>query len=97
MSKPILIGAVVYDPKVATIWEIIKGLPIDCVFYSNYEEALEYLPAERIFLNPDCGFETFSSRPMNSEEIAERKLRAMVQASRRLRERVAREDGMGAE
>jgi ABC-type phosphate/phosphonate transport system substrate-binding protein len=43
MSRPILVGAVVYDPKVATIWEIIKeffhdeGLPIDYVFYSNYE------------------------------------------------------------
>jgi 5-methyltetrahydropteroyltriglutamate--homocysteine methyltransferase len=50
------------------------------------EEALQYLPAERIFLNPDCGFGTFSSRPMNSTEIAARKVRAMVQASRRLRD-----------
>jgi 5-methyltetrahydropteroyltriglutamate--homocysteine methyltransferase len=50
------------------------------------EEALQYLPAERIFLNPDCGFGTFASRPMNSTEIAARKVRAMVQASRRLRD-----------
>lgn len=41
--KPILVGAVIYDPKVSLIWDIIKdffaaeGCPIDCVFYSNYE------------------------------------------------------------
>ncbi len=43
MNKPILIGAVIYEPKVAVIWETIKeffaseGCPIDYVFYSNYE------------------------------------------------------------
>jgi phosphonate transport system substrate-binding protein len=43
MSSPILVGAVIYDPKVALIWDIIKdffineGCPIDYVFYSNYE------------------------------------------------------------
>lgn len=43
MPKPILLGAVIYDPKVAVIWDIIKeyfaaeGCPIDTVFYSNYE------------------------------------------------------------
>jgi len=43
MIKPILVGAVIYDPKVSIIWDIIKsffaaeGCPIDCVFYTNYE------------------------------------------------------------
>jgi ABC-type phosphate/phosphonate transport system substrate-binding protein len=43
MSPPILVGAVIYDPKVSIIWDIIKsffaaeGCPIDCVFYTNYE------------------------------------------------------------
>lgn len=43
MGRPILVGAVIYEPKVAVIWDTIKdffaaeGLPIDCVFYSNYE------------------------------------------------------------
>jgi ABC-type phosphate/phosphonate transport system substrate-binding protein len=43
MTKPILVGAVLYDPKVSIIWDIIKsffaaeGCPIDCVFYTNYE------------------------------------------------------------
>lgn len=42
MDKPILVGAVLYDPKVSTIWEIIghffheHGCPIDTVFYTNY-------------------------------------------------------------
>lgn len=42
MAFPILVGAVVYDPKVVVIWDIIKayfddeGCPIDYVFYSNY-------------------------------------------------------------
>jgi ABC-type phosphate/phosphonate transport system substrate-binding protein len=43
MGRPILVGAVIYEPKVAVIWETIKeffaseGCPMDCVFYSNYE------------------------------------------------------------
>lgn len=41
--KPILVGAVVYDPKVVVIWDIIrrffeeKGCPVDAVYYTNYE------------------------------------------------------------
>jgi phosphonate transport system substrate-binding protein len=43
MKEPVLVGAVVYDPKVVVIWEIIKeffevsGCPMDYVFFSNYE------------------------------------------------------------
>jgi 5-methyltetrahydropteroyltriglutamate--homocysteine methyltransferase len=57
--------------------------------------ALRHVPAERIFLNPDCGFGTFASRPMNTAEMARRKLEAMVSAARSLRESppaVAREE-----
>jgi 5-methyltetrahydropteroyltriglutamate--homocysteine methyltransferase len=53
------------------------------------EEARRYLPQERIFLNPDCGFGTFSSRPVSSSEIAARKLERMVEASRVLRQKYA--------
>ena len=49
------------------------------------KEALQYLPPERIFLNPDCGFGTFSSRPMNSVKVATRKLEALAQAAAVLR------------
>ena len=48
-------------------------------------EVLQYLPPERIFLNPDCGFGTFSSRPMNSVKVATRKLEALAQAAAVLR------------
>jgi 5-methyltetrahydropteroyltriglutamate--homocysteine methyltransferase len=54
---------------------------------ARVEEVLSYLPAERIFLNPDCGFGTFSSRPMNSSAIARRKLETMAEAARILRAR----------
>ena len=43
-------------------------------------------PDHCIFLNPDCGFGTFSRRPMNSEAIALAKIRSMVSAARMLRE-----------
>jgi 5-methyltetrahydropteroyltriglutamate--homocysteine methyltransferase len=48
--------------------------------------ALKFVPAERLFLNPDCGFGTFAARPMNTSDVAERKLVAMVEAARTLRE-----------
>jgi len=49
------------------------------------EQALELYPAERVFLNPDCGFGTFSNRPMNTREVASAKVAAMVAAARDLR------------
>ncbi len=56
MQSPILVGAVVYDPKVVVIWDIIKdffqseGSPIDYVFYSNYELQVEALLAGHIHI-----------------------------------------------
>ena len=52
---------------------------------SAVERALAIYPASRIFLNPDCGFGTFSNRPVNSAETATSKLRAIVDAARVLR------------
>ena len=56
MQSPILVGAVVYDPKVVVIWDIIKeffnseGCPMDYVFYSNYELMVEALVAGHIHI-----------------------------------------------
>lgn len=56
MNKPILVGAVVYDPKVVLIWDIIKGYfaeqgcPMDTVFYTNYEVQTEDLVSGRLDL-----------------------------------------------
>ena len=42
-NKPVTVGAVLYDPKVSVIWDIIRdffeenGCPMDVVFYTNYE------------------------------------------------------------
>jgi 5-methyltetrahydropteroyltriglutamate--homocysteine methyltransferase len=49
------------------------------------EEALVLYAPERLFLNPDCGFGTFSSRPMNTREVASAKVAAIVAAARDLR------------
>jgi ABC-type phosphate/phosphonate transport system substrate-binding protein len=44
MARPLKVGAVMYDPKVSVIWEIIRdffdaeGAPIDVAFYSTYED-----------------------------------------------------------
>src|SRR4029453_14090134 len=49
MISPIRVGAVIYDPKVVVIWDIIKeffqtqGCPMDYVFYSNYGLLVEAL------------------------------------------------------
>jgi 5-methyltetrahydropteroyltriglutamate--homocysteine methyltransferase len=49
------------------------------------EEALGLYPPERVFLNPDCGFATFSNRAMNSREIASAKVASMAAAARDMR------------
>ncbi len=51
MPRTVLVGAVLYDPKVAGIWEIIAdffdehGCPIDVVFFTNYERQVDALLA----------------------------------------------------
>jgi 5-methyltetrahydropteroyltriglutamate--homocysteine methyltransferase len=52
--------------------------------------ALRLYPAERLFLTPDCGFATFSNRPVNEAGIATEKMRAVVEAARSLRGQAAR-------
>lgn len=52
---------------------------------SAVERALSVYEAPRLFLNPDCGFGTFSNRPMNSEAVAAAKVKAMTTAARDLR------------
>jgi ABC-type phosphate/phosphonate transport system substrate-binding protein len=48
-AKPLIVGAVIYEPTVVAIWDVIKaffeaeGCPIDCAFYSTYERQVEAL------------------------------------------------------
>jgi phosphonate transport system substrate-binding protein len=49
MARPVVVGAVLYDPKVSVIWDIIRdffeahGCPMDAVFYTNYEMQVDAL------------------------------------------------------
>src|SRR5207244_5487382 len=53
-TQRIAVGAVAYDPKVVTIWEMIndffraRGIPSDYVLFSNYEAQVEALLAGAI-------------------------------------------------
>ena len=64
------------DPHVETPGEVV----------ARVERAMEFVPKERITLNPDCGFSPSSANPMDFDE-AYLKLRAMCEGARLLRER----------
>ncbi len=53
------------------------------------KEALRYFAPDQIYLNPDCGWGTFAERPMNTPDVAARKLATIVAAARQLREAAA--------
>lgn len=55
------------------------------------KEALEFIPKERLWLNPDCGFGTFSNSPISSYEMATNKLKSIVAAAQTLRETYSQE------
>lgn len=54
---------------------------------AQVEEVLNYLPAERIHLNPDCGFATFAQKPVNEYGHIREKLKVLNEVSHELRER----------
>ena len=49
------------------------------------KEMLQYFDADRIYLNPDCGFGTFAERNINTHEGACQKMRVIGEAARKLR------------
>lgn len=51
--------------------------------------ALELYAPDRLFLNPDCGFGTFANRPVNTADLALRKVTTIVEAARELRSEYA--------
>ena len=56
---------------------------------ARVEEVMEYLPKERIMLNPDCGFATFAKKPVNELEHIEEKLAVLESVKENLRARYA--------
>lgn len=80
LDEKIMLGLGVVNPRidrVETSEEIIQSV----------DQALEFLPPERIWLNPDCGFATFANRPLNPYPIIQAKMQAMNSAATRLREK----------
>ena len=49
------------------------------------EEVMQYIPKERIWLNPDCGFATFANRPVSTIDIIDKKLARLNEAKNTLR------------
>jgi 5-methyltetrahydropteroyltriglutamate--homocysteine methyltransferase len=51
------------------------------------EQALEYYRPDQLFLNTDCGFGCFASRSVNVEDVAFKKLCAIVETAGSLRKK----------
>lgn len=52
---------------------------------ARIRDAAQRIPAERLFVNPDCGFGTFARRPVSDHDGAMKKVHGMVQAAHQLR------------
>ena len=63
-----------------------QNVEIPEIVIQRVENALQYVPAERITLNPDCGFAPGSAAKVSLGEVAT-KLKNEVEAARRLREK----------
>lgn len=80
MRNHATIGLGVINPrndKIESVDEIVQSA----------KNLLEFIPKNRILLNPDCGFATFANRPLNSYEIISAKLNALNNAKIALREK----------
>lgn len=64
-------------PRIEPVEEII----------AKAESAIALFGAQRVWLNPDCGFATFADNPIASADVATQKLAAIVAAARTLRRR----------
>lgn len=74
------LGLGVVNPRTDTVETVTE-------IVAKAEKALEYYRPEQLFLNTDCGFGCFSSRSVNVEEVAYKKLCAIVEAARVLRKK----------
>lgn len=80
LKKKIALGYGVINPRIPEV-EKVEDI------VASVEKVLKWLPPERIWLNPDCGFATFANRPLNPYSTIEAKLKAMVEAAKILREK----------
>ena len=56
------------------------------LIYKRAKEALNFIDKDKLWLNPDCGFATFSNRPVNEYDHIREKVSSMIEARDRLRE-----------
>lgn len=56
------------------------------LIYKRAKEALNFIDKDKLWLNPDCGFATFSNRPVNEYDHIRMKVLSMIEARDRLRE-----------
>jgi 5-methyltetrahydropteroyltriglutamate--homocysteine methyltransferase len=63
-------------PRIESVNEIVEKAELGIALFG----------VQRMLLNPDCGFATFSDNPVASAQIAEGKLRTIAQAAAMLRE-----------
>jgi len=78
LPERVRIGVGVVNPKrdrVEPVEEIV----------ARGRRAIALFGADRVLLTPDCGFATFADNPLASAQVAEEKLRAIVEAARILR------------
>ncbi len=63
--------------------------PVDDVadVVERAEKAIGLFGAERVLLNPDCGFATFADNPIVSADVAEAKLAVLAQVRDLVRDR----------
>ena len=73
-----ILGLGVMNPRTDTIE------PLEDIL-TRVEEVLQYIPKERIWLNPDCGFATFANRPVSTMDIINKKLSRLNEAKNILR------------
>ena len=52
---------------------------------SRVKEVMKFIPKERIWLNPDCGFATFANRPISTMDVIDKKLARLNEAKNSLR------------
>ncbi|MEO0649356.1 MAG: sulfurtransferase TusA family protein [Planctomycetota bacterium] len=71
------VGVGVVNQKVAEV-------PAREALEAQIRRAIDLLGRDRVLLNPDCGFATFADNPIVAAELAERQLRAMVEARDRV-------------
>lgn len=78
LSDNIILGLGVMNPR-SDLTESVDSI------VASVEKVLDYLPKERIAINPDCGFATFAKKPVNSMQYIEEKLKVLEQAKNELR------------